>query len=403
MGNYIGTKNIETQCKNLGYKKDKLVNKYISEKSKNYYKKKYDSAGEIKKLLQSRLLLTDIKFNKILFEVLNEDIYGETFKQKFITTISYINKKNIDIQKKYFELLVKVIYIKLFDKIIINKNSTRYKNTFNINDILTIYRYRLAITIYRYSPYLKIRQQYISDQFNKDIGRSYYYLFVDNYNKVLYANPYFKDHNFTKNPVTSENICNINLKIQKKEKLFNYINNNNSYDTKILNLLPNSTNNKNEIKNNKNENLNNIDRTLHHTKNKNNKNENLNNISRTLHLTKNKNSNLNGNLNNIQKNNLKILLLQNFLNEIITTIIHTFFDCSYSSKKGFGKVIYMSKDNNLIIYMCIPKCGINMNQNILPSGELDPKYHEKKHNKNYVIKVHLITGHMTIIQHDIYS
>ena len=337
----------------------------------------------------------------MLVEVLNEDIYGENFKQKFITTISYINKKNIDIQQKYFELLVKVIYIQLFDKIIINKNSTRYKNTFNINDILTIYRYRLAITIYRYSPYLKIRQKYISDQFNKDIGRSCYYLFVDNHNKVLYANPYFKDHNFTKNPVTPENICNIELIIQKKEKLFNYINNNNSYDTKILNLLPNSTNNKNEnkneIKNNKNENKNNKN------ENKNNKNENLNNISQTLHRTKNKNSNLNGNLNNIQKNNLKILLLQDFLNAIITIIIHTFFDCSYSSTEGHGKIIYMSKDNNLIIYMCIPKCGINMNQNILPSGEIDPKYHEKKHNKNYVIKVHLITGHMTIIQHDIYT
>lgn len=61
MGNYIGTKNIETQCKNLGYKKDKLVNKYISEKSKNYYKKKYDSAGEIKNYYnQNYYLLIEI-------------------------------------------------------------------------------------------------------------------------------------------------------------------------------------------------------------------------------------------------------------------------------------------------------------------------------------------------------
>jgi hypothetical protein len=50
--------------------------------------------------------------------------------------------------------------------------------------------------------------------------------------------------------------------------------------------------------------------------------------------------------------------------------------------------------------MCLFKCGIK-ESNFLPSAIIDPDFEKRKHNKNYVIKINLITGHMTIIQHDI--
>lgn len=62
--------------------------------------------------------------------------------------------------------------------------------------------------------------------------------------------------------------------------------------------------------------------------------------------------------------------------------------------------IYTCTGNSLIIYMCLFKCGIK-ESNFLPSAIIDPDFEKRKHNKNYVIKINLITGHMTIIQHDI--
>jgi hypothetical protein len=167
----------------------------------------------------------------------------------------HIDKQNQDLHEKYITLLVRLIDMKVFENITIDRNSTQYKNTFTINDILTIYRYRLSISVYRYSPYDIKRKKYISKQLPHDMNRSTYYSFVDNDNNFLYINPYFKDHNFSKNPLTAETICNIKLKINNKYNLFEFINNNNSYDTQIFNLIPHGKikeNNNSEIKNNNN-------------------------------------------------------------------------------------------------------------------------------------------------------
>jgi hypothetical protein len=386
MGNLFGkAPDIESQCKDIGYKKSKLIDKYTSEKSKNYYRKKSDLSGTTKEILQSKLLITDLIFNNIFLKALNSDIYSDIFKQTFIDILSYIDKKPQTLNKNYITLLVKLIDMKVFYTITINRNSTRYKNTFTINDILTIYRYRLAISIYRYSKKNIIRKKYISKQLLLDINRSIYYSFVDNNNKFLYLNPYFKNHNFSKNSLTSESICNIDLKINNKYDLYEFINNNNSYDTEILDLIPGSKikeNNNNKIKENNNNKI----------------------------KENNNNKKLTGNLSNKHKNNLKILLLQDFLNSILTNIIETYFDCSFSTgrlsgkniPKGalYGKNIYTCTGNSLIIYMCLFKCGIK-ESNILPSGNIDPEFEKKNHGKNYVIKINIITGYMTVIQHDI--
>jgi hypothetical protein len=385
MGNFFGkAQNIESRCKELGYKKSKLVNKYISEKSKNYYKKKHDLGDIMNQILQSKLLITDLFFNNIFLKALNSDIYSDIFKQTFIEIFAYIDEKPKTLNKKYITLLVRLIELKVFDSITINRDSTRYKHTFTINDILTIYRYRLAIQIYRYSQKNIIRKKYISMQLSLDINRSIYYSFVDNNNKFLYINPYFKNHNFSKNPLTSESICNINLKIDNKSNLYEFINNNNSYDTEILDLIPGS-----EIKENNNSKI----------KENNNSKIKENNNSK-IKENNNNNKKLTGNLSNKHKNNLKILLIQDFLNTIITHIIQTYFDCSFSSAPLEGKMIYACTGNSLIIYICVFKCGIS-ESNILPSGFINPDITKKNHGKNYVINVNLITGYMTFIQHDI--
>jgi len=385
MGNLFGkSPNIESQCKDIGYKKSELVDKYTSEKSKNYYKKKSDLTSKTKEILQSKLLITDLIFNNIFLKAVNSDIYSDVFKQTFMNILSFIDKKPPTLNTQYITLLVHLIDLKVLNSVTINKNSTRYKNTFTINDILTIYRYRLAISIYRSSGN---RKNYISKQLLKDIDRSYYYTFVDNNNKFLYLNSYFKDHNFSKNPLTSESICNINLKLDNKSDLYKIINNNNSYDTRILDLIPESKINKN-----------------------NNDKKFSGNLSNEYKIKENNNDKkFSGNLSNEHKINLKILLLQDFLNSIIIDIIETYFDCSYSTgltgksnKDGryYGKHIYTCTGNSLIIYMCLFKCGIQPTD-ILQSGTTDPNFERRKHGKNYVINIHLITGHMTLIQHDI--
>lgn len=464
MGNlFSNSENIKTKCEKIGYKKGKNINKYSSEKSANNYKKKINFQKLIRNINENKIMSTDREFNMYIHKIINyRNINSKECKELYKNILEHI-EKNKNKKKEYLSVIESLIEYLIFSNIKITKNSTQYKHSLYIDNILTIYRYQLASTIINENDI-----GYISKQFKKDVNRNRYYIFTDNHNEIIHINSSLHNSNLSKKKITAENICNLELTIGNNDKIFNSLNNNGSYDYKINNLLPSSLINlpnniitksekliykelksigvkknnipdimniiKNKVKTDENlsiqqqKNLYNKLKKIYSNKTDYNKNiksnklftpkkrdkssrnalqkiiKNVDDARNEYRTQKNLYNKLN--LSKDQKNNLRILLLQNFFNYIITIIIKKYYNCSFSSGSNNGYIIYMTKPNELIIYMCINKCGIesflpNNTSNLEKYQKGFDNYEKSFHKKNYVINVNLSNGNMTILQHDI--